>query len=29
MGVEMNAQGRPDGLFEVDMKLSIKASPTP
>jgi len=26
MGVEMNAQGRPDGLFEVDLKLSIKAS---
>lgn len=26
MGVEMNAQGRPDGLFEVELKLSIKAS---
>lgn len=26
MGVELNAQGRPDGLFEVDIKLSIKAS---
>ena len=26
MGVELNAQGRPDGLFEVDVKLSIKAS---
>lgn len=26
MGVEMNAQGRPDGLFEVDLKLSVKAS---
>ena len=26
MGVELNAQGRPDGLFEVDLKLSIKAS---
>lgn len=26
MGVEMNAQGRPDGLFEVDLKLSIKAT---
>jgi preprotein translocase subunit SecB len=26
MGVELNAQGRPDGLFEVDMKLSVKAS---
>jgi preprotein translocase subunit SecB len=25
MGVEMNARGRPDGLFEVDMKLSVKA----
>ena len=26
MGVEMNAQGRPDGLFEVDLRLTIKAS---
>ena len=26
MGVEMNAQGRQDGLFEVDLKLSIKAA---
>ena len=26
MGVEMNAQGRPDGLFELDLKLSIKAT---
>ena len=26
MGVELNAAGRPDGLFEVDLKLSIKAS---
>ncbi len=26
MGVELAAQGRPDGLFEVDLKLSIKAS---
>ena len=26
MGVELNAQGRQDGLFEVDLKLSIKAS---
>lgn len=26
MGVEMNAQGRPDGLFEVDLKLSVKAT---
>lgn len=26
MGVEMNAQGRADGLFEVDLRLSIKAS---
>ena len=26
MGVELNAQGRPDGLFEVDIKLSIKAT---
>lgn len=25
MGVEMNAKGRADGLFEVDMKLSVKA----
>ena len=26
LGVEMNAQGRPDGLFEVDLKISVKAS---
>ncbi|WP_122466608.1 MULTISPECIES: protein-export chaperone SecB [Brevundimonas] len=26
MGVEMNAKGRADGLFEVDLKLSVKAS---
>ena len=26
LGVELNAQGRPDGLFEVDLKLSIKAT---
>ena len=26
IGVEMNARGRPDGLFEVDLKLSAKAS---
>ena len=26
LGVELNAQGRPDGLFEVDMKLSVKAT---
>jgi len=26
MGVELNALGRPDGLFEVDVKLSIKAT---
>jgi len=26
LGVELNAQGRPDNLFEVDMKLSIKAT---
>lgn len=25
MGVEMNAKGRADGLFEVDMRLSVKA----
>lgn len=25
MGVEMNARGRPDGLYEVDMQLSVKA----
>ncbi|HEX6865601.1 MAG TPA: protein-export chaperone SecB [Caulobacteraceae bacterium] len=25
MGVEMNAKGRPDGLFEVDIKLSCRA----
>ena len=26
MGVEMNAQGRADGLFEIDLKLSVKAA---
>jgi preprotein translocase subunit SecB len=26
MGVEMNARGRPDGLFEVDLKLSARAT---
>ena len=26
LGVELSAQGRPDGLFEVDLKLSIKAT---
>jgi len=26
MGVEMNAQGRQDGLFEVELKLSVKAT---
>jgi preprotein translocase subunit SecB len=26
MGVEMNARGRPDGLYEVDMRLSVKAT---
>lgn len=26
LGVEMNAQGRQDGLFEVDLKLSVKAT---
>lgn len=26
MNVEMNAGGRPDGLFEVDLKLSMKAT---
>ena len=26
LGVELAAQGRPDGLFEVDIKLSIKAT---
>lgn len=25
MGVEMNAKGRPDGLFEVELKLSCRA----
>ena len=25
MGVEMNARGREDGLFEVDLKLSARA----
>lgn len=26
LGVEMSARGRPDGLFEVDLKLSVRAS---
>ena len=26
LGVEMNARGRPDGLYEVDLKLSAKAT---
>ncbi|MDO1559105.1 protein-export chaperone SecB [Brevundimonas sp. 2R-24] len=26
LGVEMGAQGRADGLFEVDLKLSVKAT---
>ncbi|MDI7775831.1 protein-export chaperone SecB [Asticcacaulis sp. EMRT-3] len=26
LGVEMSAKGRPDGLFEVDIKLNVKAS---
>jgi len=26
LGVEMSAKGRNDGLFEVDLKLSVKAS---
>ena len=26
MGVEMNARGRPDGLYEVEMRLSVKAA---
>jgi preprotein translocase subunit SecB len=26
MGVELNAAGRQDGLFEVDLKLSVKAT---
>ena len=26
MNVELNASGRPDGLFEVDLKLSVKAT---
>jgi preprotein translocase subunit SecB len=26
MGVEMNAQGRKDGLFEVDLRLTVKAT---
>jgi len=25
MNVELNAQGRPDGLFEVELRLSVKA----
>lgn len=28
LGVEMNARGRDDGLFEVDLKLSAKATRT-
>ena len=28
LGVEMNARGRDDGLFEVDLKLSAKANRT-
>lgn len=28
LGVEMNAQGRKDGLFEVELKLSVRASAT-
>jgi len=28
LGVEMNARGREDGLFEVDLKLSAKANRT-
>ena len=26
LGVEMNGQGRKDGLFEVDLRLTVKAS---
>ncbi|WP_298745899.1 protein-export chaperone SecB [uncultured Brevundimonas sp.] len=26
LGVEMNAQGRKDGLFEVELRLTVKAS---
>ena len=26
LGVEMSGQGRPDGLFEVELKLSVRAS---
>jgi preprotein translocase subunit SecB len=26
LGVELNARGRPDGLFEVELKLSAKAA---
>jgi preprotein translocase subunit SecB len=26
LGVEMNAQGRQDGLFEVDLRLTVKAT---
>ena len=26
MGVELNAAGRPDGLFEVDIRLNVKAT---
>ncbi len=26
LGVEMSAKGRPDGLFEVDLRLNVKAS---
>ncbi|WP_269715123.1 protein-export chaperone SecB [Caulobacter sp. NIBR2454] len=29
MGVEMNARGRTDGLFEVDLKLSARATRGP
>src|SRR3569623_2716494 len=28
LGVEMNARGRDDGLYEVDLKLSAKAART-
>ena len=26
LGVELNAQGRPDGLFEVELRLTVKAT---
>lgn len=26
LGVEMNARGRPDGLFEMELRLTVKAS---